>query len=296
MSFLRTAFVFAFLMLAVLTASAKTVRIASYNIRNYTGTDRMTANGWSPNSPKPEKEKDALREAILAVNPDVIVFQEMGPGGYLEELRLDLAAEGLDYPYGALLESADHERCLAALSKLPIREKGLNASLSYTLNGEKQPVKRGLLSLSFVTQGRAWTLYTIHLKSRVGAKSEQAHLDAERAAEAAAVRDQILREQPEGALWILAGDTNDNPDSATRNRLEIKNGQTVDLDLKPMDSARKNWTYYYSKRDTYERIDVMLASPAMAKLVKVDGSHIYDGPSSMEASDHRLIYTDVEFR
>jgi endonuclease/exonuclease/phosphatase family metal-dependent hydrolase len=256
----------------------------------------MTGDGWSPGYPKPEAEKDALRKVILTVKPDVIVFQEMGPGGYLEELRLDLAAEGLDYPYAVVLRAADRERCLAALSRLPIQEKGLNTSLTYTLNGEKQPVKRGLLSLSFLTQGREWTLYTIHLKSRVGTKREQAHLDAERAAEASVVRDNILREQPDGALWILAGDTNDNPSSPARNRLEIKNEKSFDVDLRPVDSKGENWTYYYSKRDTYERIDVMLASPEMAKLVKHDATRIYDGPGSMEASDHRLIYTDVEFR
>jgi endonuclease/exonuclease/phosphatase family metal-dependent hydrolase len=284
------------LIFAALSASAESVRVASYNIRNYTGTDRITESGWTPGYPKPEEEKDALRAVILAVKPDVIVFQEMGPAGYLEELRLDLSASGLAYPYSAHLVASDPERCLAALSRIPIENMGHNNSLTYSVNGDKSPVKRGLLSLSFTSKGRAWTLYDIHLKSRAGNKSDEKKNTAERNGEASAIRNQIQKEQSDNALWILAGDTNDTPTSGAWNRFLAKGERKLGVDLRPKDSKGEFWTYYYKKLDSYERIDLIMASPAMAELVKTDSAKIYDGSGAEKASDHRLVYVDLEFR
>lgn len=292
----RLVYLFLALIFAALSVSAETIRVASYNIRNYTGTDRVTANGWTPGYPKPEDEKDALRAVILAVKPDVIVFQEMGPAGYLEELRLDLCAEGLAFPYSAHLVASDPERCLAALSRIPIEKIGRNNSLTYSVDGEKAPVKRGLLSLSFSTKGRVWTLYDIHFKSRVGKKSEEKKNTSERNGEASAIRNQIQKEQGDNALWILAGDTNDTPASGTWKRVLTKGERKLGVDLRPKDSNGEFWTYYYKKLDTYERIDLLMASPDMAKLVKTDSASIYDGQDAGAASDHRMVYVDLEFR
>ncbi len=41
--------------------------IATYNIENYTVTDRMTSDGYRQNYPKPEVEKTALRAVIHAL-------------------------------------------------------------------------------------------------------------------------------------------------------------------------------------------------------------------------------------
>lgn len=279
-----------------LMARAETIRVASYNLRNYTATDRIMDAGWVPEYPKPELEKDALRAAILSVKPDVIVFQEMGQGGYLEELAVDLAASGLDYPYRECLVAADAERCLAALSRIPFKEVRRNNGITCKVYGEVIPVKRGLLGLTFVTKGREWTVYDIHLKSRSGSEADADRNEKERHAEAAAIRGRILKEQGEGAFWLLLGDTNDTPRSGTWNRLTHKGEKRIGVDLRPKDSRGEYWTYYYSRKDTYERIDIMLASPPMLEFVQTDSARIYDGPDAACASDHRLIYADLEFR
>jgi hypothetical protein len=54
---------------------------------------------------------------IRALDADLLVLQEMGGQAYLEELRRDLATEGLDYPHAFLLEADDGQRHVALLAK-----------------------------------------------------------------------------------------------------------------------------------------------------------------------------------
>src|SRR5436190_20095185 len=87
--------------------AAETLTVASYNIENYGPADRMTEAGFRKDYPKPEAEKQALRRVIRALNADVLALQEMGGQPYLDELRRDLKAEGLDYPHAALATAVD---------------------------------------------------------------------------------------------------------------------------------------------------------------------------------------------
>lgn len=279
-------------------ASATVLRVASWNIRNYTSTDRYLGKeeGWNPDYPKPEAEKDALRTVMLAVRPDIIVFQEMGPEGYLEELRLDLARAGLDYPYSAYMVAGDPERCLAALSNVPFCEVRREGDLSFTVAGESYCVKRGLLALVFETNGLRWTLYDAHLKSRISKAAEEGLNNRIRAGEATAVRNRIQKEQGADSFWMLAGDMNDTPSSSVWNRLTKKSGNELGIDLKPADSHSEYWTYYYNKKDSYERIDLLMASlPMMGAGIIPENAKIYDGSDASQASDHRMVYVDLFF-
>jgi len=92
-----------------------TIRVASYNIRNYLSMDRIVEGKWRPDYPKPEKEKSVVRETILSVRPDILALQEIGSQMHLEELRRDLSNQGLEYKGSAWLEAHDSERHVAAL-------------------------------------------------------------------------------------------------------------------------------------------------------------------------------------
>ena len=59
------------------------VRIATYNVRNYLTMDRLVEGRWGPEYPKPESEKEVVRETILAVRPDLIALQEIGARAHL---------------------------------------------------------------------------------------------------------------------------------------------------------------------------------------------------------------------
>ena len=95
--------------------------LATYNVENYGPTGRRVGSAYRREYPKPESEKRALRTAIEAIRADVLALQEMGGPAYLDELRHDLKAEGLDYPYCALVEAEDAERHIALLSRLRLK-------------------------------------------------------------------------------------------------------------------------------------------------------------------------------
>ena len=98
------------------------VRVASFNLRNYLSCDRMVEGKWRPDYPKPEIEKKAVRSIIRSVNPDILVFQEMGDYPYLLELWMDLNVTGGPYYPHAVWkpnQEEDEVRHLAIFSKYP---------------------------------------------------------------------------------------------------------------------------------------------------------------------------------
>jgi len=291
---LLTAFL---LFAAALAVRAESIRVASFNLRNYTATDRVVDKSWTPDYPKAEDEKTAVREILLSVRPDLLVFQEMGPAEYLEELRLDLAREGLNYPYSAHMVAEDKERCLAALSRIPFEKVEKITDMSFTISGEKMAVKRGLLALSFKTDGREWTIFAAHIKSRYTKAGDVEANSRERIGEANAIRSRInkIYKKADSPLWMLAGDMNDAPGSSVWKRLTEKSGKALGVDLRPVDSRGESWTYCYKKMDTYQRIDMLLASEALGCAAKEKSAKIYDGPEAGKASDHRMVYVDLDF-
>jgi endonuclease/exonuclease/phosphatase family metal-dependent hydrolase len=88
------------------------LRVATYNLRNYLVMDRYFDDQWRPEYPKPEIEKTAIRRVITGVAPDILVLQELGGSEFLEELRSDLARDGLHYEYGMLLYSQTGSRSM----------------------------------------------------------------------------------------------------------------------------------------------------------------------------------------
>ena len=124
-------------------AGAETLRIATYNLENYTTAGRLVGDDYLRDYPKPEASKRALHAVIAGLGADILAVQEMGRAPYLEELQHDLAALGLAYPFAYLIEAADPDRHIAILSR--IRPKAVNryAHIGLVSQGAKDLVKRG---------------------------------------------------------------------------------------------------------------------------------------------------------
>jgi hypothetical protein len=56
----------------------ESIRIASYNLKNYLIMDRLVEGKWRKDYPKPEAEKSIIQKNILEVRPDILVIQEIG--------------------------------------------------------------------------------------------------------------------------------------------------------------------------------------------------------------------------
>jgi endonuclease/exonuclease/phosphatase family metal-dependent hydrolase len=248
--------------------------------------------------PKPEAEKTALRTVIRAVKPDVLALQEMGDAKELEELRHDLATEGLEYKYSALVNGPDPDRHVAVLSRLPFAKVQEYANVSYKLEAGYNEVSRGMLEVDLVTAGHPWALYVVHLKSRLIEENDPTDPLSEkrREGEALVLRNMVRQQQPlaAGALVAVVGDFNDTRDSAAVKRFVELDGKPL-LEMAPAADGRgETWTFTYPRTDTYERIDFVLLSEALAPWVKGSG-HVADIPAAAQASDHRMVWVDLAF-
>lgn len=278
-------------------AGAETVRVATYNLRNYLMEDRMVDGVYRQEYPKPEYEKEALRAVIHEAGADILAIQEIGGPDFLEELQRDLARDGLEYPHAAILLGPDTKRRVAALSKLPFQQVLTHDNLLFTYFGERISPKRGLLELTFRTGGTEWTLFVVHLKSRWTVRDDDRNAYRQRTGEAEAMRNYIRERFPAGGdgRYLVAGDFNDTLPSAPLRRFLSVGGRELTQPLPARDSRGEYWTYFYRRHFRYERVDFILASLAMLAHVKEDTAAIVDLPVSLTASDHRLVYVDLQF-
>lgn len=270
---------------------AETLTIATYNVENYVAADRMTESGFRRDYPKPEVQKRALREVIAGLGADVLVLQEIGGEAYLEELRRDLAAAGVEYPHRAWLEAEDTERHVAVLSKRAFSEMVRHTALAFPYLGAEARVKRGLLEVHLATDAGDVAIFAVHLKSRYTDRPDDPRSELRRIGEATAVRDEILRRYPEpaAARFVIAGDFNDDKASKAVGRM-LRRGDLVISGMLPAEDSRgDSWTHRFRRADTYTRVDHVLVSPGLRACVRGGKAAIYDGAGCSEASDHRPV-------
>lgn len=295
-------------MAATDTRAADTLTLATYNVQNYTIENRQLAGGggFRPDYPKPEAEKAALRAVIRKLDADVIAFQEMGGPAFLEELRRDLASEGVRYPFGEAMLAADEKRGLAVLSRVPLGAVTAHrdlagaraASASSTAAAMPEPVRRGLLEVEvpWTEGGGVVTLFIVHLKSRLTDDKTDPAADEQRSAEAVAVRERILQRVPKpaeadegGAIttarYVVMGDFNDVPGSRPLRAVQAKGKRNIATWVDAADSRGHRWTHAYATQAVYSRFDHMLVSAAL--LPVVERAWIGDAPETALASDHR---------
>lgn len=283
--------------LAAIATRAEVLRISTYNVENYGSTDRVTPAGFRKDYPKPEAAKTALRKVLHALDADLLVLQEMGGREYLEELRRDLANEGLNYPIIHLLEGDDGQRHVALLAKQAPLAITTHRDLTFRYFDMMAELKRGLLEVKVGTSEGEITLWLLHLKSRYTDRPDDPLSSKRRAGEATAIRDLVLARFPDpaSARFMVLGDFNDVKSSAAV-RFMLKRGKTVISELLPAsDSRGDTWTYSYRRDDTYQRVDHVLVSRALRSAVRGGQANIYDGPGVSEASDHRPLSVSLEF-
>lgn len=280
------------------TALAETVRIATYNVRNYLVMDRHVGARWRPSYPKPESEKSMVREIIREVRPDILVLQEMGTLDFLEELRADLNQEGIHYPYAIHMDGPDADRHIAVLSMLNPVDVKKHAHLDFKYFESREVVKRGLLEVSFQSDnGELFKVFGLHLKSRWTENDSDPESELRRAREAEACRNRIVDRTiaiDEGR-YVIAGDFNAHPGSATMRRFYKRGSLMIGSLLPATDSRGEVWTYFYEKEALYQSVDGFVLSPDMAPYVRTGKGKIADHPGALTGSDHRMVYVDFVF-
>ncbi len=298
-----------FVLLLLAGQLAANLRVATYNVRNYLMTNRLVhgkpgeKSVWRQNYPKPEVEKAALRRIIARVDPDILALQEMGGAPYLKELQRDLERfDGIRYPHAVLMLGADEDRHVAVLSKVPFHKVVQHKALTHKYFGNAEVVRRGLLEVQFKTNGRAWSLFNLHLKSKWTERDDDPEASLKREGEATAVREFLKKQHPvaQGHPYLLLGDFNDTPNSKPLARI-LRSGNTrLCRYIYCKDVRGRIWTHYWRKGGLYSQIDYICASFGMLKLYGLpegrwpDG-HIEDSDDTLVASDHRLVWVELPF-
>ncbi len=281
---------------AIPATAAETLRVASYNVRNYLCMDRLVEGAFRLDYPKPEKEKAVVRATIRSVEPDILALQEIGSLEFLLELRDDLAREGLRYDGYAIAEAADETRRLGALWKAErVIEAVTHADIAFTYFGQRLPMKRGLLELKLGRGGSqpSASIFVAHLKSRYTDDRRDTQSAKRRAREAQAARDRILElfPDPSNQRFLIVGDLNDGPDSGAVGRFIAKGRRPLTRMIELTDRSGLRWTHDYRKAGMYSQIDYILVSPGWPGMASLRGQ-IADRPDYYEGSDHRLIWVD----
>ena len=279
---------------------AATFRVATYNVENYLDEPTQTRVA------KSAEAKARVRDSILALKPDVIALQEIGAISALQELRASLKQEGLDLPYWEHVPGADTNVHVAILSKFPFTARRPRTNDNFLLNGRRFRVSRGFGEVDIqVTANYSFTLITGHLKSK--RPVPQADEGEIRLEEAKLLREEIdarFEANPNVNLVVL-GDFNDTKD-ALSTKAVIGRGRHKLLDTRPSErdgdsaadfspEARKiTWTHYYSKEDTYSRIDYILLSPGMTREWIRNEGYVLKIAEWGVASDHRPLLATFE--
>jgi endonuclease/exonuclease/phosphatase family metal-dependent hydrolase len=266
--------------------TTNTFTVAAYNVENWLLMER----GKTPDQPKPLEERQAVWQVLSALRPDVLSLCEVGTTNDFAEIAQGLQERGLDYPHREWIEGGNLDRHVALLSRFPIAERHSRTNESYTLDGQRRVIERGILDVAIRVNDRySFRAVMVHLKSK-----RQSELGDE--AEMRLNEARLLRRHVETALaanprlnMLVMGDMNDTADSETI-RTIIGTAPPILFDLMPATRKGQHGTHFWRWRREWSRIDYLLASPGMSNEYVAASARIAAVEGSEKASDHRAIY------
>lgn len=241
----------------------------------------------------------AVARVIAGINADVIVLNEVGDERDVDELNAAVAALGAAYPHRAVCDCKDTVtwQNVAVLSKLPLEvaapvildREGFFAEEDDDDSENDTAISKSLI-VRFNFEGRAFTLYGLHLVSERGG----GEADAQRIAQASIIRRLTLPAIMSGEeLFIVAGDLNDGRGQPALRRIAGYDDiwadliQTGDYQYFSEELRDTRWTYEF--RGVRNQIDHILLSPSIARMLGQRNRIRPRVPeqTDLTASDHR---------
>lgn len=274
---------------------AETVTLVTYNLQNY------LLEPVPSRAAKPVDRRDRVIEVLEPLKPDVLVVQEIGGAGALEDLGARLAGVGIPLPHREIVWGSDPVIAVAVLSRFPFVSRRSHSNDTILAEGRLLRTSRGMVEVEIEGPDRfRFTLLATHLKSKreTGTPSEASI----RESEARVLRqhvDTLLRRDPEARI-VVAGDLNDHQDSRALRFLRSRGPKAL-FDLRPKErggidpadnsdpSDAATWTHHYAKEDSYGRFDYILVSPALRPFWRPESSYVPALPGWSQASDHRPV-------
>jgi len=195
--------------------------------------------------------------------PDAIIFQEVESMEALDLFNKQVLDDA--YPY-SMLVAGHYERLLniGIMTMFPIVYVRSHKD-EKTEQGEYL-FSRDCLEITLDVDGVLLTIFANHFKSRFGrTREEQDAADAKRQKQGGRVAEIVKERFPgqkiESAVFVIAGDLNDTPDSAALAPL-LELGMEDVISRLPQD---ERWTHYWAARNIAAQFDYILLSPALSK-------------------------------
>jgi endonuclease/exonuclease/phosphatase family metal-dependent hydrolase len=287
-----------------LTGLAEQIRVATYNLENYVDTATRSREA------KSDASKAKVHELLKRLDPDILAVEEIGGETALQHLQSSLKREGLVYPEYEHVTGFDTNVTIGVLSRWPIVTRRSHANESYLLQGRRLRLTRGIIDVEVETPGKhKLRVLAAHLKSkRQSSVADEEDMRTQEGLRLRQLVEEHLSRDSQAALAVL-GDLNDTKDSLTV-RTVIGRGKAALVDVRPAEplgdvtiravgkaeSRVVTWTHYYAKEDSYERIDFILVSPALAKFLDRSNTYVLAVPDWGEASDHRPILATFDVK
>ena len=270
------------------------VIFAAWNVRNYLLRPVKNDAGRTLTPAKSPESIDAVVETLREIRPDILGLCEMGTRRDLTDLQSRLKKAGLHLPHQTWVDGPDQDRHLALLSRFSLRVQHDTRTV-FRLGGLPQRVRRGILDCTVqVRPDFPLRVLGVHLKSaRVVPEYDQA---AFRRAESLLLRarvESILEEAPDAPLLVF-GDFNDTKNSPVVKGVAGRAGTRQALTVLPLaDRLGDQWTYRWDESDEYSRIDYVMVSPSLRRLVRRGGTRVHRDKNWFEASDHRPLVVTI---
>ncbi len=261
--------------------------LASYNVQDlFDTTDDPNADDLRPAENQLQNKLTRLGRALHILGADVVGLMEVETLGVLRRLNGDMLAD-LGYREAILIEGNDPERGIdvALLSRFPVTQTVSHASETWTsVDGQARRLfSRDCLECHVALPGGEVLVVLVnHFKSKRGGESESEPLRTAQAARVRAIADDLL---PRFPLLAVVGDLNDTPDS--RALAPLLQASPL-LDLAARDVPEPN-CYSFVHAGQAERIDYLLASPALAARFVPHSALIPHDTWFKRASDHAPI-------
>ena len=268
---------------------AESVVFAAWNVRNYMLRPVKDNEGRMLTPAKKPESIEAVVATLRKIEPDILGLCEMGSRRDLKDLQKRLRASGVDLPHATWVDGADKDRHLALLSRFPLAKVDHQTRAAFLIGGQERPVQRGFLDCVIeISPGASLRIIGAHLKSRrVVPEFDQAEF---RRSESLLLRkhvENILASDPRAPL-LLFGDFNDTKNSAVVRGILGRPRSKAALTLLPLsDRQGDQWTYRWEESDEYSRVDFIMVSEVVRRMIQRRGTRIHREARWFEASDHR---------
>jgi len=284
-----------FFALASQLAAAEPERLTfcAYNLKNWLTMERSL--GQPPTS-KPEAERARVVSILATIHPDILGVCEIGTADDLAELQQRLQQAGVDLPYTELAHGGDETRRLALLSRLPIKARNSQTTLTYQIGAQTLPLQRGILDVTIaITPTFDLHLLGVHLKSmRPIPEADQAEMRRNEARLLRLHADSLFAQEP-GARILAYGDFNTHRNDPTVAEVmgSPRTGETTLLDVLLRDASGEVWTHFWDTADVYSRLDYCFTSRLLRPHIDTRNSCIHSEPDFHKASDHRPLVLKI---